>query len=149
MKDRQVGYLVIAFCAAVLLIIISYDMTLYDLVNTSCSHGSACPMYATLTLQRIISFTLLGILVIIGLYFLFKKNIKNILTDRKRDINLTDEERSIVSLLKSNDNSLYQSDLIKQTEKSKVQITRILDRLEAKKVIDRKRRGMTNIIILK
>lgn len=149
MKDRQVGYMVIAFCAAILLIIISYDMTLYNIVNTSCSHGSACPMYATLKLQRIISFTLLTVVFLIGIYFIFSKNIKNLLKEKTRDINLTDEERSIVSLLKSNDNSLYQSDLIKQTEKSKVQITRILDRLEAKKVIDRKRRGMTNIIILK
>jgi len=141
--------MVIAFCAAILLIIISYDMTLYNIVNTSCSHGSACPMYATLKLQRIISFTLLTVVFLIGIYFIFSKNIKNLLKEKTRDINLTDEERSIVSLLKSNDNSLYQSDLIKQTEKSKVQITRILDRLEAKKVIDRKRRGMTNIIILK
>jgi uncharacterized membrane protein len=149
MKDRQVGYLVIAFCAALLLIVISYDMTLAQLVSTSCTHGSACPMYATLKMQRIISFTLLGVLVLIGLYFIFSRKIKEILKERKRDVNLTDEERNIVSLLKSNDNSLYQSDLIKQTEKSKVQITRILDRLEAKKVIDRKRRGMTNIIILR
>ena len=149
MKDRQVGYLVIAFCAALLLIVISYDMTLAQLVSTSCTHGSACPMYATLKMQRIISFTLLGVLVLIGLYFIFSRKIKEILKERKRDVNLTDEERNIVSLLKSNDNSIYQSDLIKQTEKSKVQITRILDRLEAKKVIDRKRRGMTNIIILR
>jgi uncharacterized membrane protein len=44
---------------------------------------------------------------------------------------------------------MYQSDLIKETEFSKVKITRILDKMESKDVIDRKRRGMTNIIVLK
>lgn len=149
MKDRQVGYLVIGFCVALLLIILSYDLTLAQVVNTNCSHGTACPMYASLKMQRIVSFTLLGILTITGLYFVFSRKIKNLVRERKRNINLTIEEKQVVSLLKSNDNSLYQSDLIKQTEKSKVQITRILDKLESKKVIDRKRRGMTNIIILK
>ncbi|MFH1972326.1 MAG: hypothetical protein ABIJ18_02505 [archaeon] len=151
MKDRQVGYLVIAFCMALLLIIITYDMTLAQIVSTSCSHGDSCPMYATLKMQRIISFTLLGVLVLIGLYFIFSKNIKEIIKDKKRnkELFLSDEEKQVINLLKSNNNSLYQSDLIKQLDKSKVQVTRILDKLEAKKVIDRKRRGMTNIIILK
>ncbi|MAG78630.1 hypothetical protein CL616_04675 [archaeon] len=149
MKDRQVGYLVIAFCIALLLIIISYDMTLAQIVNTTCSHGPECPMYANLKMQRIISLTLLGVLVLVGLYFIFSRKIKQIIQEKKTHINLTNEEKEIISLLKENDNSLYQSNLIKQTEKSKVQITRILDKLEAKKIIDRKRRGMTNIIILR
>lgn len=106
-------------------------------------------MYASLRLQRGISFVLLGVIFIIGLYFIFNKKIRDIVKDKKRNVNLDSEERQIVSLLKSNDNSLYQSDLIKETGKSKVQMTRVLDRLEAKKVIDRRRRGMTNIIILK
>jgi len=150
MKDRQVGYLVIAFCIALLLIIITYDMTLAQIVNTNCSHGMECPMYASLRLQRIISFTLLSVLVMIGLFFIFRKNIKNIINEKKTNkIPLDDEEKQIINLLKSNDNSLYQSELVKQLDKSKVQVTRLLDRLEAKKLIDRKRRGMTNIIILK
>ena len=124
-------------------------MTLSQIVNTSCSHGTECAMYASLRLQRGISFVLLGVIFIIGLYFIFNKKIRDIVKDKKRNVNLDSEERQIVSLLKSNDNSLYQSDLIKETGKSKVQMTRVLDRLEAKKVIDRRRRGMTNIIILK
>ena len=149
MKERKVGYLVLGFCLAFLLIVISYDLTLSQIVNTSCSHGTECAMYASLRLQRWISFVLLGVIFLIGLYFILNKKIRNVVRERKRDISLDDEERQIVSLLKSNDNSLYQSDLIKETGKSKVQMTRVLDRLEAKKVIDRRRRGMTNIIILK
>ena len=45
--------------------------------------------------------------------------------------------------------SVYQSDIIKETKLTKVKVTRILDKLEGKKLIDRKRRGMTNIVVLK
>ena len=62
---------------------------------------------------------------------------------------LDEDEKKIYGLLKQNEGSMYQSDLIKETELSKVAITRILDKLESKKIIDRKRRGMTNIVILR
>ena len=150
MEDKHVGYMVLGFCLAILFLIISYDISLAQIVNEGCSHGSECPMYGTLQLQRTISFTLLGILTLAGLYFILSKRIHKVAKERKRNnILLTAEERQIINLLKSNDNSIYQSELIKKTDKSKVQITRILDKLEAKKVIDRKRRGMTNIIMLK
>lgn len=62
---------------------------------------------------------------------------------------LDDEEKTIYNLLKLKEGSIYQSDLIKETGFSKVKTTRILDKLEGKKIIDRKRRGMTNIVILR
>ena len=62
---------------------------------------------------------------------------------------LDEEEKKIYTLLKENQGSMYQSDLIKETGLSKVKITRILDKMTLKNVLDRKRRGMTNIIFLK
>ncbi len=61
----------------------------------------------------------------------------------------SDEEKRIYELLKLNHGSIYQSDLIKETGLTKVRISRLLDRLEGKGIIDRKRRGMTNIVVLK
>tara|TARA_Y100000310_G_scaffold321147_1_gene378413 strand:+ start:3903 stop:4355 length:453 start_codon:yes stop_codon:yes gene_type:complete len=150
MEDKHVGFMILGFCLAMLFLIISYDISLAQIVSESCTHGSNCPMYGTLEIQRIISFVLLGILTLAGVYFILSRRIQNITKERARNkINLTGEEKQIIILLKSNDNSIYQSELIKKTKKSKVQITRILDKLEAKRVIDRKRRGMTNIIMLK
>lgn len=36
-----------------------------------------------------------------------------------------------------------------KTGLTKVKVTRILDRLEGREIIERKRRGMTNVVILK
>jgi uncharacterized membrane protein len=62
---------------------------------------------------------------------------------------LTTEERKVFELLKQNEGSIYQSDVVKETGFSKVKTTRILDKLEGKGILERKRRGMTNVVILK
>ena len=45
--------------------------------------------------------------------------------------------------------TIFQPDLADKTGFSKVKVTRILDRLEGKQLIERKRRGMTNVVVLK
>ena len=62
---------------------------------------------------------------------------------------LNEEEKKIYEIIKEKGGSAYQSDLIKETEFSKVKITRILDRMEQRKILDRHRRGMANLIVLK
>lgn len=95
-----------------------------------------------------ISFLVLGM----GLYIFFlpiNTERNNPLTTEIDTSNLTEEEQKIHEMIKLNQGSLYQSDIIKQTGLSKVKVSRILDRMEGKGIIDRKRRGMTNIVILK
>ncbi len=62
---------------------------------------------------------------------------------------LDEEERRVYDLLLLHDGSLYQSDLIRETGMSKVRMTRLLDRMQGKKIVDRRRRGMTNIVVLR
>lgn len=62
---------------------------------------------------------------------------------------LDPDEKTVYDLVKQKEGSAYQTDLIKETGFSKVKITRVLDKLELKGIIERKRRGMTNIIVLK
>jgi uncharacterized membrane protein len=44
---------------------------------------------------------------------------------------------------------MFQSTLMEKLGIGKVGITRLLDKLEAKQLIERKRRGMNNIVVLK
>ena len=55
----------------------------------------------------------------------------------------------MLNALKTTEGSAYQSDLIKATGYSKVKVTRILDKMESKGIVERKRRGMANIIVMK
>jgi len=54
----------------------------------------------------------------------------------------------LVKIIES-DGSIIQSDLVERTKFNKVKVTRILDRLEGMNLIERRRRGMTNIVMLK
>ena len=62
---------------------------------------------------------------------------------------LDDDERRIVVFLQERDGSAYQSDIVKELQLTKVRTTRLLDKLEARGTLERKRRGMTNIVVLK
>ena len=62
---------------------------------------------------------------------------------------LDEDSRKVYDLLVQKEGSMYQNDLIKETGFSKVHITRVLDKLEASKILERRRRGMSNIVILR
>ena len=62
---------------------------------------------------------------------------------------LDKQEQQLYALLKEHRGSMYQSEMIKATGMSKVQVTRILDRMAGKYIIDRQRRGMTNVVVLR
>ena len=57
------------------------------------------------------------------------------------------EERKIVNLLLEK-KAMFQADLVDVSGINKVKVSRILDKLEGYGVIERKRRGMQNIVIL-
>ncbi len=62
---------------------------------------------------------------------------------------LNEEEQRIYQFVKEHKGSAFQSDVVRELGLSKVRVTRILDRLEGLGLVERKRRGMTNIIVLK
>jgi hypothetical protein len=159
MKNKHVGYLVIAVSILFFFVVMSFNNALQTIVDTSCTHGVACPMHATVQTQETISYGLMSLLLLVGLFMIFfmedEKVIhvpKNDLTEeekKKKIEGLDEEERSIMNVVLNNEGSVFQSQIVKDTKLSKVKITRILDRLEGKKLIERKRRGMSNVVIIK
>ena len=61
---------------------------------------------------------------------------------------MTAEEKTVLSLVAQN-NAIFQADLIEKTGFGKAKMTRIIDRLEGKGIVERKRRGMTNVVVMK
>ncbi|HII14872.1 MAG TPA: hypothetical protein HA362_01010 [Nanoarchaeota archaeon] len=62
---------------------------------------------------------------------------------------LNEDEKKVVEMLKQAEGTMFQSDLVEKSGFTKVKVTRILDVLEGKRLVERKRRGMTNVVILK
>ena len=62
---------------------------------------------------------------------------------------LDKKEKDLVKLLQKENGGMFQADLMEKMEIGKVKTTRLLDKLEAKQIVERKRRGMNNFVVLK
>ncbi len=163
MKNKHVGFLIMGVAILFFFIVMSFNNALETIVRTSCTHGVSCPMEITLKTQKTISYSLIGVLMAVGaIISFFMKDIEKVLhyptmyhkdnskEEREKKIEKLDgAEKAIMNIVIRENGSVYQSDIIKETKRSKVQVSRVLDKLEGKGLIERKRRGMTNIIILK
>jgi len=59
------------------------------------------------------------------------------------------DEKEIVKLIIAEGGTIFQSQLVEKSGFSKSKVSLILDRLEAQRILERKRRGMTNAVVLK
>jgi hypothetical protein len=59
------------------------------------------------------------------------------------------EEQKIVSLIINEGGTMFQGQLVDKSGYSKTKVSLILDRLEAKKILERRRHGMSNVVVLK
>lgn len=156
MNNKQIGFIITSFAFLLGIVIYFFNRALSQIVETSCDHGSSCPMWGSISFHTNITVALMIIVLGIGLYFIFfgdrieKSKSKRELENNKLALNdLNPDEKLIIDLINAEQGTIFQSQLVEKSDFNKVKITRILDKLEGKALIERKRRGMTNVIILK
>ena len=165
MKNKNVGLLIIGIAIVIGIIVLIFNLGLRNIVGQTCTHGPTCSMYDTISVQTWISMAIAGLILVIGLFLTLSKETEKLVVKRikpyteaelapkkfsKKSLeNLDKEEARIMNLLLENKGNMFQSQLTEKTGMNKVKITRILDSLGAQGLIERKRRGMTNIVILK
>ncbi|MBI2632349.1 hypothetical protein HYW75_05070 [Candidatus Pacearchaeota archaeon] len=160
MDNKNVGILIIGITVLIIFIIFLFNNAMKQIVTEGCPavhQGLSCPAYKTINQQTYLALAITGILAIIGLILIFSKpkekvvikKIKDNGQKRKIDVSeLTPDEKSVLKLIQG-ERTIFQADLIEKTGFGKAKITRILDRLEGKDIVERKRRGMTNVVVLK
>ena len=164
LKNRNVGLLLIVLGGVISLIIYMFNKVLVEIVSSSCSHGPTCPMWGSIVLQTRISTILALVIFALGIYFFLEEIITKKLANKKRkkskkktnksttkriNSKLTSEEKKIFDEISKNDGASFQSQIVEGTGFNKSKVTRILDRLEGRGIIERRRRGMTNLVLLK
>ena len=164
MKNRTVGMLIVGIALVIGAIIYMFNQAMTTIVATECSHGLSCPMWGTIDFQTNVAIGLMTIVIGIGLYLVFFSKdemvIKRITErlDMKRPTKetygkvlktLQGDERLVLEKVIEAEGSIFQSDLVDRTGLGKVKVSRILDKLEGKGLVETKTRGMTNVILLK
>lgn len=151
MNQRQAGLIIIVLSILILVTTIFLTIELknaYAELHKSCNLPEGiCPFTKTLPTPSIFGFIIVALLALFGFYLIFSKKEKG----RKPKINMAGLKKEEKSILKevANEGAIFQATLVEKTGLSKVKVTRILDILEGKGFIERKRRGMSNVIILK
>lgn len=158
MENKNVGFLIIGISILIILIIFLFNSAVRDVGVATCSMDKlTCPMYESANNQTYLSLGIVGLLIIVGFILIFSKPEERIIfkkvearpQKKKIDISeLNSEEKKVLELIQKN-KAIFQADLIEKTGFGKVKITRIIDRLEGKGFVERKRRGMTNVVVLK
>lgn len=159
MENKNVGWLILGMSLIIVIIIFLFNNAMQEIVLGTCGpiHGPICPMNQTIQTQTYLSLAIVGILIIIGLVLIFTKPkeriiIKKIKERQKKkqidDSDLRKEDKQALKIIQEQ-GTIFQADLIEETGFGKAKVSRILDRLEGKEIIERKRRGMTNVVVMK
>lgn len=157
MENKHVGFLILGIAVVFVVVIFLFRNALLQIVNSTCTMAeNTCPMIQTTNQQTYLSLAIVGVLVILGIILIFAKPKEKIVIkkikekSKKIDLDRLDkDERRVVELILSEGKAMFQSTLMEKMEIGKVKTTRLLDKLEAKQIIERKRRGMNNIVVIK
>lgn len=156
MDNKYVGYILLGVSALIILYIFIFQSMINEIDEGSCSIET-CPYHASFNKLLYLSLSIVGILIIVGLVLVLSKPKERIVIKKimqkphkiKLDTSfLKPEEKHVLNIVLEN-KAIFQADLIEKTGFGKAKMTRILDRLEGHNFIERKRRGMTNVVVLK
>ena len=159
MENKNVGYLLLGLSVVVIFIILLFNHALTEIIDSSCTMAGheSCTMTQTLDQQTYLSYGITAIVILVGLFLVFSKpnerivirKVKDKIIEKKVDLSkFKPEEKQVYNLIKES-GAIFQADLIEKTGYGKAKVTRIIDRLEGHSLVERKRRGMTNVVVLK
>ncbi len=160
MENKNVGYLVLGISIILIFIIFLFNNALMEAVRSNCliQHGNvdSCEMFDSVNYQKYFALGIVGILIIFSVILIFSKPKEKIIVkkfrEKKKKLNLEGldkKEKEVIKILQNENGTIFQATLMEKLSTGKVGITRLLDKLEAKQLIERKRRGMNNIVVLR
>jgi uncharacterized membrane protein len=156
MENKIVGWIIIGIAFLMGIIVLIFNSAMKNIVAKTCTEGPTCTMYETIRTQTLLSLSIIIIVLIIGIVIMFTKPKEKIVVKtvkeklKKKDYSSLDkDEKKVIDLLLNEGKAIFQASLMEKLDIGKVKTTRLLDKLEAKQLIERKRRGMNNIVVLK
>ena len=151
-KAKQIGIAILIIAVFLGAILYSFSMQSIEISTQQCEAElqTSCPHQGFVPPETLFGTLLLFGLGGLGAFLTAQKEPQKLSIRQKIDPKSLDEdERRIYKNMLDSNGAIFQSELMEKTGFSKVKITRTLDRLEAKNIVERRRRGMSNIVVLK
>jgi hypothetical protein len=148
MEDKKIKPLILIFIILTFFIFVISFIVFYTTENFSTSCGCILPPWVI-----IVSTSSLGLFVGLITYYIlsinFIKEKKTIEQNLNKFLDILEEaDKKILQEIIKNKGEINQSSLSKKIGIGKVRLSRVLSRLENKKIIKKEKNGMTNRIIL-
>ncbi|MFH0863054.1 MAG: MarR family transcriptional regulator [Candidatus Altiarchaeota archaeon] len=150
---RELGLVIVILALSMSVVLFLFLDGLAGSANDSCTCGDTCTM-RRFSIPDYFYFGagIVALLFIFGAVLALKG--KDIIPADGRaswDKNLgklDPEEREVYRLIIESSGTMFQRDIVDKLGWSKVRVTRTLDSLESRRLLERRRRGLTNIIVL-
>ena len=153
------GLTILIMCVALAFLIYSFGQRIIEANAEGCAcvaEGDFCPMgHNTAPVEVYVGYTVVILLGAVGGFLIFSSRQAEVREKEARREwekvlkTLNGDEKTVYETISSSDGVIFQSDLVEKVQWPKVKVSRVLDRLEARGLVERRRRGMSNIIILK
>jgi hypothetical protein len=158
-STKQIGWILVGISVALfitLTLMVNEILELQALPHQSCPlPANICPFKTNVPIPAVVAYIIdLAIGALGAFLILTKEKIERMTSEsqqkwKKVVKSLEGEERHVYELIGSSGGMLFQNELVEKSRMNKVKVSRILDRLETKGLVERRRRGMANIIVLK
>lgn len=157
MENRTLGLVLVVISIVLFLLTSSFTIELNESLMSACEGctAGACPHANNLPWQSYLGFSVSFLVLGLGLHLILQAGKRRMsILKRKEEIanlvkGLDQDEKRVFEAISESDGVLFQSELAEKTGFPKVKVTRVLDRLEGKGLLERKRRGMSNVVVLK
>lgn len=159
LKTKKIGIVIIILSMLGLAVLINSAYSIAIKGHRECTlmkdDAGSCTVIGHVPYESYLGIFALLIVIAIGLYmYHYYKKLSTVIEHKSETVanhvkSLSEEEKKIYELIKSKDGAAFQSDLIREIGFSKVKVSRIIDKMEMKGIVERRRRGMSNMVVLK
>ena len=159
MENKTLGLVLVVISIVMFILTSSFTVEINKSMSAGCegcsAPGETCPHEGNLPWQSYTGFSVSFLVLVLGLYMIVSggreklAELKRGQETKKLVKTLNKDEKRVFELISESDGVMFQSELVEKAEFPKVKVTRILDRLEGKGLLERRRRGMSNVVVLK
>ncbi len=155
--NRWIGITLSIISVIILLILSSFSIKIAKSEAAACIHptGGQCPITAHIPLDSYAGAALLVIIFILGIKISLKsassEKMRKEVGDKAKMLvkSLKGDEKKAYELIMASQGAVFQSELVEKMGYSKVKVSRTLDKLEGQNLIERRRRGLANMVLIK
>jgi len=155
-RNSYIGFGLIVIAIVLALLVSSLTAFIQEATAGSCGmEAEFCPHARNVPPELVLGYGIALVVALVGIYLIFtdlrkvKLGVEAKASWKKVIASLSDDEKDLYELVASKDGVMFQSALVEESGLQKVKVSRVLDRLEARNLIERRRRGMSNVIVLK